>query len=347
MERHDSLNLIGLRPEPGFAIRNVALAALAAFAVAGNSHAQITAAAAERSYPAKLIHLISPYPPGGSSDTLGRLVGQKLTEAWGQPVIVENRAGAAGTIGSDYVAKAPPDGYTILLTSSSTHAVGPALGGKLPYDPLRDFAAVTQVASAYQILVVQPSLPAGSVRELIALAKSKPGQLSFASNGNGTPSHIAGELFKTMAKVEMLHVPYKGGGPMAIAMLSGEVSLTFGSLIGMLPHVRTGKLKALAVTAIKRQAAVPDLPTLSESGLAGYEVNNWYGVLAPAATPQEIVATLNTAIVKIMHLPEVRERLSKEGLEPAGTTPAEFASYIKAEIGKWSQVVKASGARAD
>lgn len=336
-----------MNPELRFRILSAAAAVVVGVGAAGDGGAQTAAVTAAQGYPAKSIRFVSPFAPGGSTDTLARLIGQKITESWGQPVVVENRPGAGGTIGSDLVAKAPPDGYTILLTSVSAHAIGPALRGRLPYDPLRDFAAVTQVASGHNILVVHPSLPVKSVRELIALAKSKPGELTFASGGNGTPAHIAGELFKTMAKVEMVHVPYKGGGPAAIAILSGEVSLTFGSIATVLPQVRAGKVRAVAVTGARRSSAVPDLPTISEAGVPGYELNSWYGVLAPAATPREIVAKLSAEVVRILHLPEVRDRIAHEGIEPAGTTPEEFAAYIKAEIAKWARVVKASGARPD
>ncbi len=300
--------------------------------------------ASAQSYPLKPIHLVSPYPPGGSSDTLGRLIGQKVSEDWNQQVIIDNRPGAAGAIGSDYASKATPDGYTLLLTSSATHAVAPALGVKLPYDPVRDFAAITQLASSVQILVVHPSLPVKTVRDLIALAKSQPGKLSFASNGNGTPSQIAGEMFKTMAKVDMLHVPYKGGGPAAIAVISGEVSLSFGSLIAMLPATHAGKLRPIAVTGLKRSPIAPELPTVNESGLPGYEITNWYGVLGPKALPAEIVNKLNAELVKVVRLPDVSKRLADDGLEPNGTSPQEFSNYIRSQIEKLTQVVKASGA---
>ncbi|MBI3917180.1 MAG: tripartite tricarboxylate transporter substrate binding protein [Betaproteobacteria bacterium] len=323
----------------------VVLTALAALGSTGNVPAQTSSTGAAQDYPIKPIRLVSPFTAGGSSDTLGRLIGIKLAETWNQQIVVENRPGAGGVIGTDFVAKAAPDGYTILLTSSSTVAVAPALGVKLPYDSLTDLAPITQVASAHQILVVHPSLPVKSVRELIAFSKSRPGELAFATNGNGTPSHIAGELFEQMAKVDMLAVPYKGGSQGSIAVVSGEVSLTFGSLISMLPYVRGGRLRALAVTGAKRSIALPSLPTVSEAGLRGYEVNNWYGMFAPAATPQNIIAKLNAAIVRVMHLPEVRERLLNLGVEPVGNLPRELAAYMKTEIAKWTQLIKSSGAR--
>ena len=317
------------------------IAVLAAFHV---SHAQTGGAVA---YPVKAIRFISPFAPGGSTDTLARVIGQKLNEAWGQPVLVDNRPGAGGTIAAEIVAKAPPDGYTILLTSVSAHAISPALRSRLTYDPVRDFAAVSQVASGHNILALHPSVPATSVKELIALARVRPGELTFSTGGSGTPAHIGAELFKSMAKVNMTHVPYKGGGPAAIALLSGEVSLTFGSIATVLPQMRAGKVRALAVTGSKRAAAAPDLPTIGEAGIPGYELNSWYGVVAPAATLPEIVAKLSAEIVRSLRAQDVRDRLAHEGVEPAGTTPAEFSAYIKAEIEKWAKVVKASGARAD
>lgn len=317
---------------------------LVVFVVPCTVAAQTGGAAA---YPAKAIRFVSPFAPGGSTDTLARVIGQKMNEAWGQPVIVDNRPGAGGTIASELVAKSPPDGYTILLTSVSAQAISPALRSRLAYDPVRDFAAVSQVASGHNILAVHPSLPVTSVKELIALARARPAELTFSSGGSGTPAHIGAELFKSMANVNMVHVPYKGGGPAAIALLSGEVSLTFGSISTVLPQVRAGKVRALAVTGSKRAAAAPNLPTVGEAGVPGYELNSWYGVLAPGATPAEIVTKLGAEIVRIVHAPDVRDRLTREGVEPAGTTPAEFSAYIKAEIEKWARVVKASGARAD
>ena len=309
-----------------------------------DSAAQAPAGTAQ-AYPGRPIRFISPFAPAGSTDILARLIGQKLTEAWGQPVIVENRPGAGGTTGSDAVAKSPPDGYTLLLTSSSAHAIGPALRAKLPYDPVRDFAAVSQVASGYNVLVVHPSLPARNVQELIALARTRPGQLTYSSGGIGTSAHIGGELFNALGKVDLVHVPYKGGAPAAVAILSGEVSLAFGSIQTVLPQVRAGRLRALATTGSKRSSAVPELPTSAEAGVPGYELNSWYGVLTTGGTPHEIVARLSAEIVRILRLPDVRERLLHEGVEPAGTTPEEFAAYIKAEIAKWTRVIKAAGAR--
>jgi tripartite-type tricarboxylate transporter receptor subunit TctC len=322
------------------------IAAVAAAALARDGYAQPAEATAQR-YPARPIRIVSPFAAGGSTDILARLIGQKLTESWGEPVIVDNRAGAGGIIGSDLVAKAQPDGYTLLLTSTSAHAINPALHRTLPYDPLRDFAAVTQVATGHNILVVHPSVQARSVQELIALAKSKPGTLTFSSGGNGTPAHIAGELFKSLAKVDMVHVPYKGGGPAAVALLAGEVSLSFGSVTTVLPQVRANRLKALAVTGAKRSSMVPELPTLAEAGVLGYALNSWYGVLAPARTPRQIVAKLSAEIVRILNLADVRAKLLQEGVDPEGTTPQEFSAFIRAEVEKWPRLVKAAGAHVD
>src|SRR5258706_2707797 len=328
-----------------YALRLIGLA-VAAAALPRCAYAQPAEATAQR-YPARPIRIVSPFAAGGSTDILARLIGQKLTESWGEPVIVDNRAGAGGIIGSDLVAKAEPDGYTLLLTSTSAHAINPALHRTLPYDPLRDFAAVTQVATGHNILVVHPLVPAKSVQELIALAKSKPGTLTFSSGGNGTPAHIAGELFKSLAKVDMVHVPYKGGGPAAVALLAGEVSLSFGSVTTVLPQVRANRLKALAVTGAKRSSMIPDLPTIAEAGVPGYALNSWYGVLAPARTPRPIVAKLSTEIVRILNLADVRAKLLQEGVDPEGTTPQEFSAFIRAEVEKWPRLVKAAGARID
>lgn len=327
------------------ALRLIGLAAAAA-ALSRCAYAQPEDPMAQR-YPARPIRIVSPFAAGGSTDILARLIGQKLTASWGEPVIVDNRAGAGGIIGSDLVAKAQPDGYTLLLTSTSAHAINPALHRTLPYDPLRDFAAVTQVATGHNILVVHPSVPAKSVQELIALAKSNPGTLTFSSGGNGTPAHIAGELFNSLAKVDMVHVPYKGGGPAAVALLAGEVSLSFGSVTTVLPQVRANRLKALAVTGAKRSSMVPELPTIAEAGVPGYALNSWYGVLAPARTPRQIVAKLSAEIVRILNLADVRAKLLQEGVDPEGTTPQEFSAFIRAEVEKWPRLVKAAGARID
>ncbi len=300
-----------------------------------------------QTYPSKPVRMIVPFPPGGATDIVGRLIAQKLTDSWGTQVIVDNRAGAGGTIGSDVAAKSPPDGYTILMGTSSTHAVAPSLYSKLPYDPLRDFAPVTLVASATILLAVHPSLPAKTVRDLIALAKKQSDALSFASSGSGGISHLVGEQFKSVAGVQMVHVPYKGDTPALIDLVSGQVHLMFGTAVSFLPYVKAGRLNALAVTNPKRSPIVPDVPTISESGLPGFEAMQWFGILAPAGVSNDIIAKLHADIVKAVRLPDVRARMTSLGAEVIGSTPAEFSAFQKADAAKWAKVVKVSGAKID
>lgn len=303
-------------------------------------------AAAPTAFPTRPIRLIVPYAPGGGADTLARGIGQKLSETLGYSVVIDNRGGGGTVLGSDLAAKSPPDGHTIILVAS-THAVVSTLHKKLPYDPIKDFAPVVRVASAPNILALHPSVPAGSVKELVALAKSRPGQLVYASSGNGGGSHLAMELFKSIAHIDLLHVPYKGSGPAVIDLLSGQVKLMFGGMISTLNHVRSGRLKALAVSSAKRSPAAPDLPTIAESGYPGYEAATWYGVLAPAGTPRAVVLKLNSDIAATLMRPDLRQRMASEGAEPAPTTPDEFAAYIQSEVMKWAKVVKESGAHVD
>lgn len=298
-------------------------------------------------YPSKPIRIVAPFPPGGPADILSRIIGHKLSQSWGQQVIVDNRPGAGGNIGADLVAKAAPDGYTLLLGFVGTHAINASLYAKMPYDNVKDFEPVSQIAAVTIVLVVHPSVPALSIKELIALAKSKPGQLTFGSPGNGTPQHLAGQLFNTMADVDMLHVPYKGAVPALTDLLGGQVSMIFSSMPPALPLVKTGKIRALGVTSATRSPAAPAIPTITESGLPGYEVNNWYGILAPRGTPKEIVSKLNAEIVKILNMPDVKESLAVQGAEPVSGTPEQFAAYIKEETEKWAKIVKYSGARLD
>jgi tripartite-type tricarboxylate transporter receptor subunit TctC len=272
-------------------------------------------------------------------------VGQKLSEAWGQPVVIDNRPGAAGIIGTEAVAKAAPDGYTLLMGAISTHAINPSLYKTLSYDPVKDFMPVTLVATAPLLVVVHPSLPVNSTRELIALAKSKPGQLFFASAGSGNSTHLAGELFKTMANVDLVHVPYKGATPAETDLMGGQVSLMFSSILSALPHAKAGKMKALAVTSARRSSIAPELPTVAESGVPGYDVNPWYGLFAPAGTPRAIVDRINRDVARILAQPDVRQRFATLGAEPAGNTPEQFAAFVNAEIAKWSKVVADSGAK--
>jgi len=285
------------------------------------------------------------FPPGGNSDFVARAVGRGLGDLWGQQVVVDNRPGAGGNIAAELVAKSPADGYTLLL-GVFAHAVNPSLyGGKLPFDAIKDFAPVILCVSSANILVVHPSLPVKNVKELIALAKAKPGQITYASAGNGTASHFAGELLDQMAGVKTVHVPYRGTGLAHTDLMGGRVVMFFAAMAGTLGHVQNGRLRALGVTTLKRWPGAPDVPTMSEAGLKGYEVNSWSGILAPAGTSPEIVTRLNTEIARIMRQKETRERLYSFGAEPIDNTPAEFVAYIIAEISKWAKVVKGSGIR--
>jgi len=298
-------------------------------------------------YPTKPIRIVVPFPPGGFSDVFARIIGNKLSESWGQQVVIDNRPGAGGNIGADIVAKAAPDGYTLVMGTIGTHAINATLFSKMPYDPIRDFAAVAFVVEAEGLLTVHPSLPVKTAKDLIALARSKPGELTYASAGAGTTSHLAGELFKTMAKVDITHVPYKGNVPAITDLMSGQTSMLFATLPTVLPQVQAKRLKGIAVLGAKRSSALPDMPTLAESGLRGFEVNNWTGMLAPAGTPAAVVTRLNGEIVRIMQLPEVQTRLPKEGLRFVATTPQQFADFVRSEKDKWAPIVKATGAKAD
>ncbi|MFN7086114.1 MAG: tripartite tricarboxylate transporter substrate binding protein [Burkholderiales bacterium] len=297
-------------------------------------------------YPHKPLRMVAPFAPGGATDTLARIVGQKLHERFGQPVVVDNRAGAGGNIGADLVAKAAPDGYTLLL-GGVPHAIAVTLYAKLPYDLQKDLAAVAEIATFPSMIVLHPALPAKSVKELIALAKARPGELNFGSAGNGSPNHLALELFKTMADVSMVHVPYKGTGQVIGDLLAGQVQLASMGFPTATPHVKSGRLRAIAVTGAARSPLLPDVPTVSEEGLPGFDVTSWYGVFAPAATPQDIVAKLNAEIGQVMANAEVRQRLAAMGAEPAAKTPAAFAAYVREEIAKWAKVVRESGAKID
>jgi tripartite-type tricarboxylate transporter receptor subunit TctC len=311
-------------------------------AVAVASFCALSAAA--QSYPSKPIHFIVASPPGGPADFVARVIGPKLTAAMGQSVVVDNRGGASGIIGTDMVAKAAPDGHTLLLANAGL-AINPSLFGKVPYDPIRDLTPVTQAISVSNTLVVHPSVAAKSVQELVALAKSRPGQLTFASAGNGTSGHLAAELFKLMAGVNMTHVPYKGGGPALTDLIGGQVNVLFSITLVAMPHVKSGRVRALAVTSGRRLAIVPELPTIAESGYPGYEVSGWFGVLVPAQTPGAIVEKLHGEIVAALTLSESRERLAGQGADVVASSPAEFSGYIKAEMDKWSRVVREAGIR--
>lgn len=300
-----------------------------------------------QTFPSKVIRFVLPYPPGGATDPLARTIGQKLTEYWGQQVVIDYRAGAGGTLASEVVAKTAPDGYTILLGSLSTLCMSPNFFKNVSVDIERDLAPITLLASGAFVLVVHPSLPVRSVKELIALARAKPGQLNYASGAIGGANHLAMELVKTVAGVDLVHIPYNGSGPALINVLSGQVPMMFGSVTSLLPSITTGRLKAVAVTTTKRSSIIPEVPTVAESGLAGFEIDSWYGVLAPAGTPRATISQLNRDIVHVLQIPEVKERLGKQGFETNSNTPEAFAKLIKTDIEKWAKVAKSSGARAD
>ncbi len=302
---------------------------------------------AAQSYPAQPIRIIVPFPPGGIADLFARVIGQKFNETWGQPGVVDNRPGAGGNIGADIVAKSAPDGYTLVTGSIGTHAVNVSLFSKLPYDPIRDFAPVSLIMEAEGLLVMHPSVPVKTVKELIALAKARPGQLAYASAGHGTAAHLSGELFKSMAKVDMVHVPYKGNVPAITDLIAGQTSLLFATMPTALPHVQSGRLKALAVTSSARSPAAPQLPTIAEAALPGFSVTNWIGFFAPAGTPREVVLKLNAEVVRIMQAPDIQKRLVSEGAKFSPWTPDQFAGFVKAELAKWAKVVKEAGIRAD
>ncbi len=303
--------------------------------------------AAAQAWPLRTVKLVVPFPPGGPLDTIGRAIAQKLTVAWGQSVIVENKAGAGGNIGADFVAKSPPDGYTVVMGALSTHAVNPSLYAKMPYDAQKDFAPITLVAITPNVLVVNPSLPVHSVKELIAYAKAHPGKLSFGSGSIGSAGHLAGELFKVDTGVDMVHIPYKGAAPAMQALLAGDTQLMFDNLASSMAQVKAGKLRALAVTTARRSSFAPDLPTMAEAGVPGFDISTWFGLLAPAGTPEFIIEKWNLRVKEILSEPDMRARLLAQGAQPAPDTPAEFAKFIASEIAKYARVVKASGARVD
>jgi len=308
------------------------LAAFAFAATAGSAHAQ--------AYPNKPVRLVVTSPPGGSQDFLARLLAQALTPALGQQVVVDNRTGASGVIGIDFVARAAPDGYTLLLGAAGPIAIVPALKSNLPFDPLRDFAPITMVASGPFAVVVHPSVPAKSLKELIAIARAKPRSLNYGSSGAGASPHLAAELLKSMAQIDLVHIPYKGVGPALTDLIGGQIDLMFADVHLVLPHAKAGRLRALAVTSRSRSAVMPGAPTVSEAGVPGYAAGTWFGVLAPAATPPEVVARLNGEIGKILGAASLRERLSTQGIEPHASTSGEFGAHLKSEIEKWRRVVK-------
>jgi len=297
-------------------------------------------------YPAKTIRLIVPFPPGGGTDTMGRLLGQKLSELLGQQVVIDNRPGGGANIGAEIAAKSPPDGYTLFL-ATVTNAIGASLYRKLNYDLVRDFAPVTLVATTPHILVVHLSVPVKSVKEFIAFAKARPGQLAYSSSGSGSASHLGAELFGHMTGVKMTHVPYKGGGPSVIALLSGEVSLAFATMPSVIAQVKSGKLRGLAVTTAKRSPSTPEIPTVSEAGVPDYDMGSWYGLMVPSGTPKEIIARMRSETHKLLRFPDIKQRMDATGFEALTSTPEEFGAFTKSEVDKWAKAVNVSGARAD
>lgn len=324
--------------------KNLRAGTVAFATIAALTHG-ITPAAAQ-AYPSKPIRMVVPFPAGGGIDTVARVIAPKLAESLGQPVIIDNRVGASGTVGTEAVAKAAPDGYTLLATFAS-HAQNASLYPKLGYDTVKDFAPITLIATVPNILVINPSLPVKTVKELVALAKKHPGEILYASIGNGTPAHLSAELFNSMAGIRMTHVPYKGAAASIVALISGETQLTFTTVLVAMPHIKSGRLRALGVASLKRSTVLPDVPTIDEAGVRGYESNAWYGLLAPARTPQSILDQLHRETVKTLQNNDVRDNLKGQGAEPVGNAPREFAVIIADEIEKWRRVVLATGARAD
>jgi tripartite-type tricarboxylate transporter receptor subunit TctC len=319
--------------------------AIAALACAALSASMIQSSLAQ-TYPAKPIRIIIAQAPGSATDVVSRIIANKLQEGLGQPIIIDARPGAGGTLGTDIAAKAPPDGYTLFMANNSTHGANPALYAKLPYDAVRDFSPIIFAAATPYVLSVHPSLPATNVKQLIALAKSKPAQLNYASAGNGSTHHLSGELLKTMAGIDMVHVPYKGTTPAITALLAGEVSVMFATVTGIQPHVKTGRAKALAVTTAKRSNMMPDVPTVAET-LPGFEMLSWFGLLAPAATPAGIVTRMNTESARVLALPDVKAALTAQGFEVMAGTPEQFGDYIKREIAKITRIAKTANVKAD
>ena len=306
----------------------------------------LSAPATAQTFPAKAVRIVVPFPPGGPADVLGRMVGQKLAERWGQSVVIDNRAGAAGNIGAEFVARSAADGYTLLLNATS-QVINGSMYAKLAFDPIKDFTPITEVASYMLVLVVHPSVPVTTLAQFVALAKAKPGQISVANTGAGTPTQLAAELFKSTAGINFLLVPYKGAAPANTDLLGGQVVAMFNNPINALPHAKAGKLRALAVTGMQRLSIAPDLPTIAESGYPNFEAGTWYGFLGPAQLPPEIVAKIHADVVTVLRLPDIQQKLGAQGWDTIGNTPAEFAAVLKSDFDKWAKVVKAAGLRAD
>ena len=304
-------------------------------------------AASAQAFPAKPVKLVVPFPPGGSLDNIGRLLALKLTEMWGQTVVVENRPGAGGNVGADAVAKSPADGYTVVMGALSTHAVNPSLYAKMPYDAVKDFAPISLVAITPNVLIVNASSRVHSLKDLIAQAKANPGKLNFGSGSNGSAGHLAGELFKVDTGTDVAHIPFKGGAPALQALLAGDTQFMFDNLANAMAQVKGGKVRAIAVTTAQRSKLAPDLPTMAEAGMPGFDISTWFGILAPAGTPPAVVDKWNSDLVKVLNLPDVREKMLAQGAEPAPTSTTQFASFIAAERDKYARIVKAAGAKID
>ncbi|HTP94764.1 MAG TPA: tripartite tricarboxylate transporter substrate binding protein [Burkholderiales bacterium] len=300
-----------------------------------------------QAYPGKPLRIIVPWAPGGTADILARILGQKMAEDFGQQVLVDNRPGASGLIGTEALVRSAPDGYTLLLATTAPNSVAASLYPKLPYDVFKDFAPISLLAKTFYVMSVHPSLPVTNVREFVAFAKSRPGQLNFASAGNGTPNHLSGEMFKSLTGVRMQHIPYKGSAPAVAEVIGGQVPLVFENVAVVVPHIKAGRLRALAITSAKRSALLPEVPTIAESGFPGFEAIGWFGVMVPATTPREIVVRLNGEIVRVLGLPDVRRRVEGLGAEVVSTTPEAFDQFNRAQVIKWAKVVKDSGARPD
>lgn len=298
-------------------------------------------------FPAKPVRIVIPFPPAGMTDTLGRVLAQELQKSWGQPVLADNRPGASGNIAAEHVARSAPDGYTLFMGHIGTHGVNPALFAKLPYDPVKDFAPVSLLLSVSNLMLAHPSVPAGNLAELLALARAKPGTITFASPGAGTSGHMSGELLKSMAKVDLVHVPYKGQGPATQDLLGGQVNLLFDTVFSQLGNIRAGKLKALGITSAVRSPLAPEVPTIAEQGLPGYQIGPWFALFAPAGTPPEIVGRINADVVRILAQEEVAKRFTGQGATVHASSPDVLAQHVSSEIAKWGPIVRSSGARAD
>jgi tripartite-type tricarboxylate transporter receptor subunit TctC len=305
------------------------------------------APASAQNYPSKTVRLIVPFPPGGSTETLARLLGVKLAEVWGQQVIIDNRPGAGGIIGTELAARAVPDGYTLLMGSGAPLTILPGLQTKLPYDPLKDFAPIINVAAVPNVIATHPSVPAGNIKELIALARARPGQLTFSTNGTGAPGHLAGELLNSMSGTRMTHVPYKGAAPATLAVVSGEVSLTITTTTSILPQAKTGRVKIIAVTALQRIPQLPEVLTVAESGLPGYEAISWFGLVAPAAVAPDLLRKIHADALQVLRTRDMQERIASHGATPIANTPEQFRAQIRDDLAKWARIIKLSGATAD